>query len=208
MQSPFNNSRLSRRDREVIDHVARYRLSTVAALRATVLGGLTRPAAGKMLKRLCEAGYLCSYPLFHPTRYFVLGSDGAKALGLSVDRSLPLGPQSLPIEFAALVYATLGKRQRKRAERLEILALCPWLPAKLISAPHCLDDVDGALELLRIDLGGPPDHVARKCVRDIAERQRLPEFTPFVRSGKFRLVVVTSTKAKAAVLRQAIDRHD
>jgi len=200
--------RLTARELEVIDHVARYRLTTVSVLCRTHLSGVSRGAVGKVVSRLCSADYLQSYPLFHPTRYYVLGTQGTKSLGLAVHRSLPLGPQSLPMEYAALLYATLGKQLRKRLNIREVLALYPWLPAALATAPHCFDETHGVLELLRVDLGGPADHVARKCLADINARRRLREFSPLVRSGKFRLVVITSTPAKAAALRQAIDRHD
>lgn len=202
------NRLLSGRDRNVIDHVARYRLTTIPVLRHTHLRGLSRSAAGKIVGRLCSAEFLQGYSLFHPTRYFVLGSQGAKSLGIGTHRTLPLGPQSLPLEYASLVYATLGKQPRKRLSRREVLALCPWLPESLAAAPHCFDEAHRVLELLRVDLGGPADHVARKCLADINARRRLSEFSNTVRSGKFRLVIITSTADKASALRQAIDRHD
>lgn len=202
------SGRLTKRDRDVIDHVARYRLTTIPVLRRTCLKGLSRSAAGKIVGRLCSSDYLRGYPLLHPLRYYVLGTQGANSHGLTEHRSLPLGPQSLPMEYAALVYATLGKQPRTRLKRGEVLTICPWLPTSLAAAPHCLDDAQGVLELLRVDLGGPADHVARKCLADLNARRRLRDFAPFVSTGKFRLVIVTSTSEKASVLRQAIDRHD
>jgi hypothetical protein len=202
------NKQLSGRDRDVIDHVARYRLTTFPVLRRTRLRGLSRSAAGKIIGRLCNAEFLQGYPLIHPTRYFVLGSQGAKSLGIGTHRTLPLGPQSLPMEYASLVYATLGIQPRQRLSRREILALCPWLPESLAAAPHCFDETHRVLELLRVDLGGPADHVARKCLADINARRRLADFSSVVRSGKLRLVIITSTADKASALRQAIDRHD
>jgi hypothetical protein len=192
----------------VLDHVARYRLTTIAVLRRTHLKGLSRSATGKVVNRLCSFEYLHGYQLLHPLRYYVLGTQGAKSLGLSAHRSLPLGPQSLPMEYAALIHATLGKRLRKRLNPEEILAICPWLPTNLASAPHCLDETQGVLELLRVDLGGPADHVARKCLADLNTRRRLPDFSSFVHSGRFRLAIITSTTEKASALRHAIDRHD
>lgn len=210
MPQPQNNSRVNNsvRDRLVLDHVARYRLTTIAALRRTPLSGLSRGAVSKIVSRLCGGEYLRSYPLSHPARYFVLGSEGIRALGLSSHRCRPLGPQALPMEFAAQAYATLGKRLRLRLLPIEVQARCPWLPDKLAAAIHCYDEHEDVLELLRIDLGGPPDHVARKCMADINARRRLNEFSALARAGKFRLVVITSTPAKGAALRQSLNRHD
>ena len=64
------------------------------------------------------------------------------------------------------------------------------------------------LELVRVDLGGPADHVARKCVADLNERYRLREFSRLVAQHHFRLVVITATREKAAAVRQALERHD
>ncbi len=199
---------LTPRDRDIIEHVARYRLTTVPALRRTHLRGCSAGAVRKIVARLIGSQYLQGYPLVHPGRYYVLGIAGAQALGIATHRTLPLGPQSLPTEFATLVYATHGKQLRKRLFQREVLVHCPWLSQALATAIHCLDESQATLELLRIDLGGPPDHVARKCIADINARRRHAEFLPFVRSGKFRLVVVTATADKARALRQAIDRHD
>lgn len=199
---------LSARDRLVLDHVARYRLTTIVALRRTPLVGLSRGGISKIVVRLCDRQFLRSFPLSHPARYFVLGAEGIRALGLSGHRSRPLGPQALPMEFAALVYATLGKRLRLRLIPSEVQTRCPWLPIKLATAIHCYDEHDDVLELLRIDLGGPPDHVARKCVADINARRPLNEFSTLAHAGKFRLVVITSTPAKGAALRQSLGRHD
>lgn len=206
--SQRSTGNLSARDRLVLDHVARYRLTTITTLRRTPLAGLSRSGISKVIVRLCDRQFLRSFPLSHPSRYFVLGAEGIRALGLSGHRSRPLGPQALPMEFAALAYATLGKRLRLRLFPSEVQTRCPWLPNKLAAAIHCYDEHEDVLELLRIDLGGPPDHVARKCVADINARRRLNEFSDLARAGKFRLVVITSTSAKGAALRQSLSRHD
>lgn len=206
--SQHTTSNFSERDRNVLNHVARHRLTTIAALRRTPLRGLSRGAVSKIVSRLCEGRFLHSYPLSHPSRYYVLGAEGIRALGLSGHRSRPLGPQALPMEFAALAYATLGKRSRQRLLLSEVQTRCPWLPIQFATAIHCYDEHEGVLELLRVDLGGPPDHVARKCLADINVRYRLNEFSALARAGKFRLVVITSTPAKGAALRQSLGRHD
>ena len=148
------------------------------------------------------------YTLLHPIRYFVLGEAGTRLLGITPNRMLSLGPQSLPTEYALLVYANVGKQPRRRLTKQEVLERCPWLPPALAEAPHCSDQSNATLELLRVDLGGPADHVARRCFADIAARLRLREFSAFVREQRFRVVVLTGTKEKAAAIRQALDGHD
>jgi hypothetical protein len=200
--------RLSDRDRKILDHVARHRLTTIAVLRRAVLIGLSRNAANKVVNRLCDSDFLQRYTLLHPIRYFVLGDVGARSLGITPHRTISLGPQSLPTEYALLVYANVGKSARKRLTKQEVLERCPWLPPALAETPHSSDEANAVMELLRVDLGGPADHVARRCFADIAVRLRLREFVTFVREGRFRVVLLTGTKEKAAAIRQALDRHD
>lgn len=202
-------SRFRNRHRAVLKHVARYRMTIVEALGRTVLPGLSANAITKIVNRLCRSGYLKKYPLLHPVKYFVLGKSGIKLFDPKrSDDPTPLGPQSLPLEYAILVYATLGKRLRIRQTPEEVLAQCPWLGKALAKSPHCKDEQSGVLELIRVDLGGAADHVARKCVADLVIRQRIRDFRRFAAEGGLRLVVITATQEKAAAVRQALARHD
>ena len=206
--TPETRCRLTVRDRQILEHVGRYRLTTADVLRHAVLTGLSRNAVTKIVTRLCDGNYIQKYTLLHPTQYFVLGAVGANVLGLGLHRAAPLGPQSLPMEYAVLLYATLGKHPRTRLTKAEVLSRCPWLGPALADAPHCADEQHGVLELVRVDLGGPADHVARKCVADLTERRRLRDFSPLLAQGRFRLVIITATKEKVTAVRQALDRHD
>lgn len=198
-------SRFSSRDRKIVEHVARYRLSVIEVLCRRVLPGLSPNAVAKIANRLCRSGYLRKFTLLHPTRYYVLDTRGTQWLSGNSDRTGPLGPQSLPIEYAILVYATLGKQPHTRLTAKELMLEHPWITAKLANAPHCRDDQDGILELIRVDLGGPADHVARKCTVDMNKRWPLREFLPLVKQGQFRLVVITATPEKVKALRQAME---
>ena len=206
--TPLKNTtrRLTGRDHKILDHVMRYRLTTIEVLGRAVLPGLSPNAVLKVVNRLCRTGYLEKYTLLHPVKYFVLGDASVNSFGVDASRSNALGPQSLPMEYAVLLYAVLGSRQRRRLTPAEVQAKCPWLGTPLANAPHCIDE-QGVLELVRVDLGGPADHVARKCFADLGERSRLRDFLTMVARHEFRLVVITATKQKAAAVRQALDRH-
>lgn len=205
---PKHRRQLSLRDRKIVEHVLRYRLTTVEVLRRVVLPGLSPNALSKIAGRLCDAGYLRKYTLLHPKRYFILSETGANAMGVGNHRATPLGPQSLPQEYAVLIYATLGQTLRRRLTKAEVQGKCPWLAPAMAEAPHCEDQQHEVLELIRVDLGGPADHVARKCAADVAERRRLREFATLLAQRHFRLVVITATKEKAVAVRQALDRHE
>jgi hypothetical protein len=148
------------------------------------------------------------FPLSHPRAYFTLGEGEARNRGLPPNRCQPLGPQSLPIQYAILAYATLGATQHQRLTPNELRPLCPWMAPRLARLPHCLDDGrPPVLEALQVDLGGTPDHVARKCGVAIAARRGLPGFDRLLERGGFRLVVLTATAEKAAAIRASISQH-
>ena len=198
---------LKARDRQVVEFVARNRLATVETLRRCIFNNSSGNAVAKLVNRLCAVWLLGKYTLFHPVRYFVLGEAGAKVVGLRSARTWALGPQSLPIEYGILLYCTHGHPRRRRLTTQEIRADWPWLSEALAAQPHVLDGPSQMLELLRVDLGGPADHVARKCAHDILARRRCAEFAAMVATGRFRLVVITATPEKATAVRRALDRH-
>ena len=63
------------------------------------------------------------------------------------------------------------------------------------------------MELVRVDLGGPADHVARKCAEDLSKRYPLREFLPLIAAHRFRLVVVTATSDKVNAIQRSLNRH-
>ena len=105
------HSTLTDRDRRLLEHVAEYRLTTHTVLRRRLFVGQTLNAVTKVTRRLCAGDWLRKYPLIPPGTYFVLGAAATHELGLTRLRCEPLGPQALPIELAALCYATLGKTE-------------------------------------------------------------------------------------------------
>jgi hypothetical protein len=200
---------LSDRDEEILLHVARYRVSVYEVLKNKFFPDHGPTAPIKVVNRLCRQGFLKRIPLYGRKCGFVLTSRASKTLGASWRRDELPGPQSLPIDFAVLMYATTRK-QRRRLTRLELASLFPWVTPALASLPHCTDNEPAGrncLELIRVDLGGTPEHVARKCFQDIAKRRDRELFGTLLREGRFKLVVITTAKEKAAAIQKALDRH-
>lgn len=197
------------RHRAILDHVARHRITTNKAVQRMCLPQLPLNAVTKVTARLGRAGLLAKYPLIHPRAYYTLGPQAPHVLGTSSSRTSPLGPQALPTEYAALAYAVLGTTYHRRLNAPELKQQCPWLTEELLDNPHCLDQSRDPpmVELIRVDLGGKSDHVARKCDADIQARRQHRQFDPFVRQGRFRLVVITGTPEKATAIQTAVSQH-
>lgn len=200
--------RLSQRDRHIIEHVARYRLTTRETLHQLFFEENEPNAAVKVANRLCEGDWLRKFPLLYPRQYLVAGKRTIHALGLPATRSAPLGPQSLPTEYAVLQYSGPSTKI-ERLSRDEIRTHFEWYSDEWGASPHCLRSTDAAniLELIRVDLGGPADHVARKCFADFETRHESPAFQQAVKRALFQFVVVTATSDKAAAVQHALQGH-
>ena len=131
-----------------------------------------------------------------------------QSFGVPTARSLPLGPQALPTEYAILQYATSAENV-ERLKRREVSARFDWYQDEWTAAAHCVRATDRThvLELVRVDLGGPADHVARKCVADFETRSQSPRFQHAVEQSLFRLVIATATADKAAATQLSLHGH-
>ena len=194
---------LNTRDRKILDQVARYRLTTNAVLRATLFAKSKPNAVAKVTARLVCDGWLRAFPFIGSRRYFVLTRSATQACGVGEERANPLGSQALPTEAAVLEYCLSGVRKRERLTPNELVAKFPDWPHALRAAPHALDE-KGVLELIRVDLGAPADHVARKCLADITRRLAVPECEQLIRAGRLKLVVLTPSAEKADAIRRSL----
>jgi len=211
MNKPRDNDkrrRISGRDWEIVEHVARYRLSVLETIRRLFFDEQELSAVCKVVQRLGEEDWLRRYPLVYPTQYVVPGKRAANTLGLPLNRTHPLGPQSLPTDYTVLKYAAESPGIRRLLKE-ELIAAHPWCEPAWTLAPHCLRSDGGAdvLELIRVDLGGPPNLNARKCHTDVKSRQRCPEFEQLLKTDAFRLVVISATTEKAAAIQLAVKGH-
>ncbi len=209
-ESLLHTGDLSARDRSILEHLARHRITTSQVLRLVLFSHLSVNAVIKVVGRLCRSGLLQRVPLLHRHCYYVLTASAARALGVSHKRTGPLGVQALPTEFAALHFACLSGAPRLRLTPAELKSAYPWMESAWIRAAHCLDrsrPESECLELLRVVQGSGPDHVARKCQADIRRRQGSASFLHLVQQQRFRLVVIAATLESANAIRLALDNH-
>lgn len=198
------------RDRRILEHVARHRITTHQVLQRVFFPNKSVNATVKVTQRLCRAHLLERVPVLHRRCYFALTPDGAKEMGVSPKRTGPLGVQALPIEFAALHFSCLTDPHRRRLTTAELQSEYSWMEPAWVRAPHCLVVAPSdrpCLELIRVAYRSRPDHIARKCQRDIQRRRGRREFLELVQEGRFRLVVIVATAEGAIAIRTALDGH-
>jgi hypothetical protein len=203
------SDRQSEHDRAVIDFAVRNRIATNEIIHHLLLEELSHNSVTRLTARLCHQDWLRGFTLTYPSRYFVPGRRAVSAFGLSSARCLPLGPQSLPTEYAVLEYVIGTRSHALRLKPEEIANRLDWYESRWLDLPHCLRTLDQreSVELLRVDLGGPPDHVARKCLADMRARFELLPFRDCLAAGEFRLVVITCTTEKASQIQASLAAH-
>ena len=203
------SGRLTPRDRRIMQHISRYRITTNEVLSRTLMDEASPNAIVKVTRRLCRLGYLRKFPLIHPQCYFTPGERAVRDLGIPAHRSQPLGPQSLPTEYSVLAFALLGQTPHPRLTADELRKRHPWMSSGLVESPHCTATEAGRdiLESVRVDLGAAADHLARKCDADLQVRVEFREFFPLISCRRFRAVVLTATTEKAAAIERALSQH-
>ena len=98
--------RIRKRDMQILQHVAKFRMTTQDALHARFFAGQQRDAVKSTLRRLCGAGpqgyFLKAEPLDARRVYYRLTPRATQVLGLADDLARPLGIQARIRRYAIL----------------------------------------------------------------------------------------------------------
>ncbi len=211
MSKKNQKGKLGDRDYEILDHLKRYRLTTRDVLHRLFFDGSEINAVSKVTSRLIKNGYLNSHPLDTSKVYFTVGPESCRLLGLPLRKSKPLGPQALPTEFGTLMFCCGSPVQRKRLLVGEISKLQPNILGKGLDSSHYyleeLADGNKLLGYIRVDQGGPPDHISRKCAGDIEKRMANEALKQLIDSDRFIIALITGHESKAELIRASIGRR-
>ncbi len=205
-KSNSSMTRLSARKRQIVEHVGRDRLTTNKILRKRFFAECHTTTVTRTTADLCSGDWLNSYSLLYPLKYYCLGKRAASALGMLPSATLSLGTQALPTEYAILLYTANNHPDVQRLSNDELRKLHRWFQPEWFKATHALR-TGTITELLRVDLGGPADHITRKCLSEIHARYAKKEFRRLLANQEFQLVVITGATEKAAQINSALTSH-
>jgi hypothetical protein len=211
-EAKTNARQMGSRDRQILDDIIRYRLINNHWILGRYLHGAKPNAAVKLSSRLAREGWITSHKLFQRERYFTAGPRLVRHRGLPVGRMRPLGTQALAVHYSALRYCSVaasvpaGTRLPQIATVEELKQSIPWLPPSFHGRAHVIDNSEGLTQwrLLRVDMGGRPDHVARKVTRDVNALLSLGEFGSLVTAGHFTQVVLCPSREKKRLIEQSL----
>ena len=197
---------LGKRDRSILADIARFRLTTNEMLHARYFVNSQPNAVVKVTSRLVRQSWLSAFPLLNRQQYFVAGTRLVKLNGLPISRSRPLGPQSLSMAYAVAKYCFATENVASPAEEAEVRTAFPWMPDELLNGIQLLEpSIAGTtLRLVRVDLGGTPEHVTKKCLHDLTVRQTAAEFNQLVAQKRFVQVVLTASATKQELIQKTI----
>ena len=195
-----------KRGMEVLEHVARYRISVVRAVeRLPAFEQVDRPAVRKLLGNLERDGFLGKGNLVtgsanHPLgKYYFLTPRGSQWVG-GRTRTGPVAPPARLRAYAILWFCCLAEVLRFKYTAEELRK--DW-PALYSGGPaHYYIDTEGdadRLALLRVDggKGGRWEVAVRRIQQDVASRCSSSPFRKFVLSHRFGVTILTATERKA-----------
>lgn len=195
----------------VLAHVARYRLSTFAAISRLPAFADYGPRRLRQLLRQCrDRGLLSSALLHHGVRYWFLTARGAERCRLDARRAGPLSEPAKIRAYAMLVFCCLSQTSRHRMTAQDFEEKFTPLYRPGMPGTYYFDPAGhGQLGMARIDAGhyGRWDRVVETVREDLSAHLRRPAWRKLIDAGRFELAILTVFPQKAERLREAISRR-
>ena len=201
--------RLTERDQAILEHVHRYRISTIEVLHRLFWEPSTSlNAVSQVLKRL--DGVLQTAPLVGPRRYYLLTPRAAREFGEEEDFAKPLGTTSLARHYAMLEYCCLADQRREHITAREIRDGFPRFNIRGVARNGYFHTATEPAKLgwLDVDCGGDAARRARKCFEQYRKRAEHAAFADLIDRGRFGITLVTTAEAKREALLRALDAFD
>jgi hypothetical protein len=200
---------LTRRDRQLLQFVARYRAATEALIRRALFSDASRRAnVQRVVRRLVRQGLLHQVSLAPGQKYLVLTRRGCRVLNVSDRAPRPLTEQSLPAVLAIAWFCV--RAGVTRFTDYEFRQRYPelWKTGLRSSAYYLTQTPQGLkLGMFLVDRGGTPRRLKGKIRRLITQRASLPAFAALIAAKRFHVTVLTGLPAQQQHLRRHLKRR-
>lgn len=201
----MSSGELGGRERNVLFHLGRYRLSFKEVIGRLYFGG-SDPQ--KTLDGLRSAGYIETGKGFQGNRSsYYLRRKGADLMQLSPRRADPLGSEALPTHLAIYSFCVLKGRPRIVLDRDELEELFDGSPPS--GRYHCLERSKKRTCLYHVYVPGPttrPDVVTDSTRAHVVETLDRPDLKRWFRYKLYVHAVLVETQERAGEIRRALDR--
>jgi len=202
--------RLMKRDREILKHIARYRLTTDDVLLHLFFEHTEyKNAIDRVMKRLARQGWVRSYAYRGTSKYHMLGLKAARMLD-APHFPRPFTEQTLPALIAVLCYCVRFnvKRIPDRDFEREFPTLCfPEFAGVSYYANNTIDPPRNRLHLIIVDRNNTIRRLNRVINEAVVRRYRLPSFRDLIVKNHFALTVVTTSERRKRFIEAKIEKH-
>lgn len=202
--------RLVDRDYEILDHIARYRLTTREVLHRLFFSDSEVNAVTKVTSRLVENRFLNRFDLHSGKSYFVFAPNSARLLGISLKKTKALGPQALVQNYGILQFCCLSEHPRERLLVQELAQRFTDLRGKHLRAgSFYIDSQSGETRLasIRVDHGGPSAHLVRKCRADLENIVSNKAIAALISEQRFMFAILTANEQKVRDIQETLKRQ-
>ncbi|MCC7334675.1 MAG: hypothetical protein IT422_06245 [Pirellulaceae bacterium] len=198
------------RDSDILEHIARYRLTTRDVLHRLFFSDSEPNAVTKVTSRLVKHRFLNRFDLPLGRSYFVFGPNAMRIFNVAGNKSKAMGPQSLAENLGMLYFCCAQEELHERLLVREMFENFGRITGKKLKlASFYIDQTTGTptLSQMRVDLGGPAAHVIRKCRAYLETAASNQIFSELITHQRFMITLITSTKSKAQDLEDTLLRH-
>lgn len=195
---------LDERDRAILTHLARYRLTFQEILGVLFFDGKSPQSA---LTRLIADGYLEAVKGYGGNRRgYKLSVAGARAAGLGRRRGDHPGSEAGPFNLAVLTFCLLNGRPRIRLENSELEELFDGKrpPGRC----HCLESSTKAKRVYHVYVPGErtePGEIARQTCEHAAKAVQLKWMQPWLNNDVYAFAVLADSANRLAAIKTALD---
>ena len=200
---PLESRRLQDRDFAILEHLMTYRVTTRDVLHRLYFSDSDPNAVSKVTTRLNDGGFLTRHELIGSSVYFTLGQAGARMMGAPARSVEALGAQTLFTQMGILSFCCNGVEGRNRLSVSMLVKQHPEILQKGADATRYVRDgsvTPSILYVVRVDGGGPNDHVIRKIRNDLDVRITNPLINALIQSRRFGVACITYSDQKKAEL--------
>lgn len=202
--------RLMDRDRLIVEHVARYRMTIREIVHAHFMPETDINAVTKVLARLTGARLLARHTLHDSRGYWTLGLLGARQRGLHEKRAYAVGYNAVIEHYGILAFCCAGNTRRELLTREEFEERFPGHSHPSIQRPaYYIDEHDGIrrLGMIVVDRNGDPIRLIRKCMGEMRRRVSIPAFLARFRQQDFVCAIVTGDPERKQVLERLLAKE-
>jgi len=203
----MNSGNLSERDRLILAHIGRHRLSFKEIISHLFFGDADPQ---KALDRLREGGLIEIQKGFAGNRSaYRLSPRGAATVSLNRRRGEPLGSESLPTHLAILAFCFLKRRPRILLEQDDLTGI--FDKAKPSARYHCLEYGSQVKRVYHVSAPGPstkPEEIVQGTRRWVADCLRTRELRPWINYKLYAQAILVDNLERQNEIARSIERAE